>query len=185
MRSLVGHGLRFSVPWLDIAAFLVNLLEVLVGHGCGQRILPPVHWDGELPSKKASMAPGLQPLWPVAKRMLINPVRLIVNHRPAILARDVSEPVIEEWKSVAELTMPIRERLLGFLLTPVDVRIEEHVARGDAKSQAHSGRRDEPIIVGRHVVAPCSNAFLEEVICQSGICLKFEEHSVTLTEGEG
>lgn len=101
---------------------------------------------------------------PVAKRVLIRPIRLVINQTPPVLAAHVAKAMIEVRKSIRILTVSIWHRLLGFLPTAIKIGIEEPMPRKDSNHEAHCHRSYPPVIVGWRIGKPRMKHLLVEEI---------------------
>merc|ERR1712151_754881 len=77
---------------LLVADFLVDSVHVFVTHGGVQRILDVVAWHGEAPHPWPAV--NLLSIWTIAERMLVIPIRLVVDHAPLVFVRHVAQPMV-------------------------------------------------------------------------------------------
>ena len=153
-----------------------------MGHGGVQGILNGVAWDGEDPHVGAPVA--LLSVWAVAQRVVISPVRLVVNHAGLVLAAHVAEAVVEEGKRVRPLPVAVRQRLALLLVAEHDIRVEEEIAGQDANTGSEGCNADEPVVVRRRVGEECAEVILKEEVRERRIRLRLQHLRVSLAQRE-
>mmetsp|Transcript_101157 Transcript_101157/g.257307 ORF Transcript_101157/g.257307 Transcript_101157/m.257307 type:complete len:226 (+) Transcript_101157:72-749(+) len=179
--SLVLLALQV-VRFLRVSDLLIDAVHVLVGHRSVKRVLDCVTGHREAPHPRAAV--DCLAVGAVADGVEVRPIRLIVDHAPPVLGRQVPHPVVEVGQGVGPLPVAVGHRLAVLLLPPVQIRVEEPMASQDADHQAHGNGGDPPIVVGRHVGGPVVDPLLEEVIRNRGVSLILQQHGVAHAHGE-
>mmetsp|Transcript_103518 Transcript_103518/g.331876 ORF Transcript_103518/g.331876 Transcript_103518/m.331876 type:complete len:225 (+) Transcript_103518:62-736(+) len=179
--SLVLLALQI-IRLLRVSDLLIDAVHVLVGHRGIKRVLDGIARHREAPHPWAAVD-GLA-VGAVADGVEVRPVRLIVDHAPPVLARQVPHPVVEVGQRVGPLPVAIGHRLAALLLPAVEVGVEEPVPRQDADHEAHRHGGYPPIVVRRRIGAPVVYPLLEEVIRNRGVSLILQQHGVAHAHGE-
>jgi len=167
---------------LCVPNLLIDPLHALVCTRSIQRILASVPWDCEDPHVWPAM--GLFSIRPIAKRMLVSPIWLVVNERKLVLGHDIAQSVVKVWQGVRPLTMTVRHRFLVLLTSTIDIRVEKPVPCEDPNHATHGHGGHPPIIVGRRISKPRVQHILKVVIGDSWICLRLQHDIVSLANRE-
>jgi len=179
---ILSFSILLGLSRLRVANFLIDAVHVLRGVTRVQGILNVVAGHCEAPHVGASMA--LLSVRAVAKRMVVNPVRFIVDHAPPVLSDHVAKAVVVEWQRVGPLTVPVWQGLPHLLLTIVNIWVEVDLTRENADAGTKSHDADKPIIVGGWVSHPSMKPFLVEKVGNRRVGLVLQHQSVPLAKGE-
>lgn len=122
---------------------------------------------------------------PISSWMKVDPIWLVVDHAPTILAAHVPQSMVEVRQGVTMLSVSIWQHLPLLLLPSSDVRVKEPMASQNRSHASHSKRSDEPVVVRRRIASPSMQPLLVEEIRDGWIGLILQEHRVSHAEGEG